>query len=132
MKPLAEKLAQRKEERLNKLNSPHTVSRNPGRPKGRKNNMTLVRDAAKEVMSELYAGEIEHIREHAEEVVQRTIYGTIQPIVEKMAQQAIEGQFQQQKEFLKRVVPETKAIDHGSAAQSFNIQINVSEFKRDE
>ena len=92
--------------------------------------MTLVKDAAKKVMSELYAGEIEQIREHAEKVVQRTIYGAIQPIVEKMAQQAIEGKFPQQKEFLKRVSPETKAIDHGHATQTFNVQINVSEFKR--
>jgi len=92
------------------------------------------KDAAKKVMSELYAGEIEQIREHAEKVVQRTIYGAIQPTVEKMAQQAIEGKFPQQKEFLKRVSPETKAIaiaiDHGHATQTFNVQINVSEFKR--
>jgi len=47
-----------------------------------------------------------------------------------MAQQAIEGKFPQQKEFLKRVSPETKAIDHGNATQTFNVQINVSEFKR--
>ncbi len=130
MKPLAEKLAERKEERLKKLATPRTKPRKVGRPKARKNNMTLVNEAAKEVMSELYASEIEKIQEHADEVVKRVIYRNIRPIVEKMAQQAIEGKFPQQKEFLKRVSPETKAIDHGHATQTFNVQINVSEFKR--
>jgi len=33
---------------------------------------------------------------------------------------------------LKCVIPESKAVDHGHATQSFNFQINVSEFNRDE
>ena len=83
-------------------------------------------------ISEVFAHEIEQMKETAERVVQHAIYSNIHPIMEKMTKQAIEGQFPQQKEFLKRVVPESKAVDHDRAVQSFNIQINVSEFKRDE
>ena len=132
MKCLAEKLAKRKEERLKILKSPRTKSRKIGRPIGRKNNSTIIKETAKEIAAEVFANEIEQMKDTAERVVQHAIYSNIQPIMEKMTQQAIEGQFPQQKEFLKRVIPETKAVDHDRAIHSYNIQINVSEFKRDE
>ena len=72
------------------------------------------------------------MKETAERVVKHAIYTNIQPIVEKMAQQAISGEFQQQNAFLKRVSPETKAIEPGLEGGNIQININVDEFKRDE
>ena len=132
MKPLAVKLAERKDERLKKLKSPRTPSRKPGRPKGRKNNSTIIKETAQEIAAEVFANEIEQMKKTAEHVVKHAIYTNIQPIVEKMAQQAISGEFQQQNAFLKRVSPETKAIEPGLQGGNIQININVDEFKRDE
>ena len=132
MKPLAEKLAERKDERLKKLKSPRTLSRKPGRPKGRKNNSTIIKETAQEIAAEVFANEIEKMKETAERVVKHAIYTNIHPIVEKMAQQAISGEFQQQNAFLKRVSPETKAVEPELQGGNIQININVDEFKRDE
>lgn len=52
--------------------------------------------------------------------------------MEKMTEQALDVQFPQQREFLRHVSPESNAVDYARATQGSNIQINVTELKRDE
>lgn len=88
-----------------------TKKKGPGRPKGRKNNLTLLKDAE---MKHALKYASSHMVEH------------LPKLVEKLVNMANEGDMSAMKMILDRVIPTRKAVEHVASTERPAISINIS------
>lgn len=82
-----------------------------GRPKGRRNNLTLLKESE---MKKALALATSHMIEH------------VPALVTKLVQQANDGDMQAMKMIFDRVIPTRKAVEHIGSTERPTLQVNIT------